>query len=707
MMKRASASNGITFTKWVGLHLSIGAVAFLFAASPVGFNSWVRISAVVFVFLYLVIRLGMNISNVLQDADKGAYRHNYARDIELSSLALFAIGAVAAITGRIESPFLAAMYLPVSLAGIFSTRKIAAAEVLLAYAISAFLFWPARTDSHAIEILLVHLVLLAVFAIFHNFALNKEAELARATLRIELEKMKHKIESEARRFRLTGSGADLEEVSKLSSYLELHSVIQRQLRLLKKMTSSKTVAVYWLDPKNKRLDMVEKISDSRQELAESIPSDRGIVSPVIGNRIPARISSIDWEKRPIPYYTRREKSNAVMITPIKYHGRVRGIVCADREGEPYSELELQMADHVAAEVVHALLNENLYQMLTKSRTDQQNVAKASQALIKPRTPADVFKESLEQLTKIGECEMAVMLLIDSDMRTLHDIRSIGVPIKNILPDPQRLPSERTLLRWVLEKQQNLIYQDLNNLPKRPAIFWKSEKFKAIRSLFISPLTSGQRLIGAVVLASKEPNRFPTDTTEILQIVINQIGVSLENALMYEAVERMAITDALTGLYNRRFFKKTFAEMLLRAERSGNRVAVVMGDIDHFKKINDTYGHPVGDMVLKEVARTLSEHVRRIDIVARYGGEEFIMALDGMGSNAAKKKIEELMDKIRALEFHTELGTFSITMSFGISSFPDDSRDAEEIINIADGALYHSKNSGRNRVTLSSDIGPTI
>jgi len=207
----------------------------------------------------------------------------------------------------------------------------------------------------------------------------------------------------------------------------------------------------------------------------------------------------------------------------------------------------------------------------------------------------------------------------------------------------------------------------------------------------------------MVLGSKTPMKFnDEDLIGTVQVVSNQISVCLENAMIYEAMQRMAITDALTGLYNRRFFMERFGEMLMRSERNRSKLAVVMCDIDFFKKINDTYGHPVGDEVLKKVAKTLSSSIRRIDLLARYGGEEFIFVLEGLSHNDGKRKVEEIMEKIRALEFVTEIGKFSMTMSFGLAVFPNDANDADALLHLADEALYHSKRNGRNRVTLSSE-----
>ena len=139
--------------------------------------------------------------------------------------------------------------------------------------------------------------------------------------------------------------------------------------------------------------------------------------------------------------------------------------------------------------------------------------------------------------------------------------------------------------------------------------------------------------------------------------------------MVGMLEKLAVTDALTGLHNRRYLKERLGEVLARAERHGKPVTAVMCDIDHFKRVNDTYGHVVGDEVIRRVAGVLKTLVRKIDLVARYGGEEFVLLLDSTDAENARHKAEELRQAISREVFDTDQGPFSITMSFGLAVYP--------------------------------------
>ena len=183
---------------------------------------------------------------------------------------------------------------------------------------------------------------------------------------------------------------------------------------------------------------------------------------------------------------------------------------------------------------------------------------------------------------------------------------------------------------------------------------------------------------------------------MLAVIANQVAVSLQNARMYEPLEELATTDGLTGLVNHRTFQERFATMLGRAERHGSPVSLLLTDIDHFKKVNDTYGHPTGDEVLRRVAAILQASARKIDIVARYGGEEFALVLEGTdraGRPPARRARSARRSSSRS---SSREGRVQATLSLGIAGYPDDGREKAEIIARADQSLYAAKHGGRNR-----------
>jgi diguanylate cyclase (GGDEF)-like protein len=173
----------------------------------------------------------------------------------------------------------------------------------------------------------------------------------------------------------------------------------------------------------------------------------------------------------------------------------------------------------------------------------------------------------------------------------------------------------------------------------------------------------------------------------------------ERRRLIAELERLSETDQLTGTLNRRGFLKLAEREFQRARRSGLPLTFVMVDIDHFKGVNDTYGHAAGDMVLAKVAEQCREHLRTIDVVARFGGEEFIILLTDMPLEAAHGVMERLLAAIAVCRVTTIKGDVSVTASFGLSVIDANKIDLETGIRLADEALYEAKNAGRNCIKV--------
>ena len=208
----------------------------------------------------------------------------------------------------------------------------------------------------------------------------------------------------------------------------------------------------------------------------------------------------------------------------------------------------------------------------------------------------------------------------------------------------------------------------------------------------APLWSEQRPIGVVIADDLRP-----DQVDTLSIVANQLSLQLTRVHLYEAIESMAITDALTGLLVRRYFLELAVEELQRSARHRLPCTVIMADLDFFKAKNDTYGHLVGDVVLREVAQLLHKNLRGIDLIARYGGEEFVLLLVETAPDHAAPIAERLRQLVEAHQIRAYDETLSQTVSLGIAGFPEDGQTLEDLIARADEALYAAKHAGRNQV----------
>ncbi len=219
--------------------------------------------------------------------------------------------------------------------------------------------------------------------------------------------------------------------------------------------------------------------------------------------------------------------------------------------------------------------------------------------------------------------------------------------------------------------------------------------KEISAFAVVPLLSESKVVGILAVEN-----LLKDDMERFIVLSLQFALEIKKVLLYETVEKMAITDSLTLLWVRRHFSERLAEELQRSRRHKFEFAFLMMDIDDFKKCNDTYGHLVGDVVLKEIGRLIKENSREIDLASRYGGEEFALALPETGIEGARHVAERIRKKIEDAEFKAYDEKIKLTISIGIAVFPVDASDVKGIIKKSDEALYEAKRSGKNVVCES-------
>jgi diguanylate cyclase (GGDEF)-like protein len=224
--------------------------------------------------------------------------------------------------------------------------------------------------------------------------------------------------------------------------------------------------------------------------------------------------------------------------------------------------------------------------------------------------------------------------------------------------------------------------------------------EGITFLTAMPLYSNKKIIGFLFLARRDPvtESFDFDTVALLSLIGNNISLILDKIKLFQETRRLAITDSLTGLFNRRHFYKHLAIEVARSKRYGNTFSVMLFDIDNFKKINDTYGHHAGDMALIKISDIFKAVSRETDVIVRFGGEEFIIILPNTTEDAAyalanriKQTVEEADFKISTRE------RIRLTLSGGIASFPGNASDEHSLLNAADQALYAAKAAGKNRI----------
>ena len=219
----------------------------------------------------------------------------------------------------------------------------------------------------------------------------------------------------------------------------------------------------------------------------------------------------------------------------------------------------------------------------------------------------------------------------------------------------------------------------------------------IRSAICVPLIHHHELSGVLYVDTQLGGvRFSKEDLEFLTAFADQAAIALENARLY----RLAYTDELTSCYVRRYFDRRLADELERVASDQTPVTVLFVDIDHFKKVNDTYGHAAGDAVLRQVSQVVRDSVRSIDVVARYGGEEFVILFPGQGLRECQVPAERIRKAVEAATFVAGEQSLRCTVSMGLATAPGHARAPADLIKRADEALYQAKRTGRNRLVLA-------
>lgn len=224
--------------------------------------------------------------------------------------------------------------------------------------------------------------------------------------------------------------------------------------------------------------------------------------------------------------------------------------------------------------------------------------------------------------------------------------------------------------------------------------------EGIRSLIAVPLKIQRRTIGVLYLDDFQPREFVDEKLELLSILTSFATMSIDHAHLHEKTAQLACTDGLTGLYNHRQFKKNFSDEVARSNRYNKTLSIILFDVDDFKKFNDTYGHPNGDIVLQEMATMLRELLRDCDTIYRYGGEEFVALLPETPLSEAIKVAERIriFVETESPRFLTGITkTHGVTVSVGVAAQPDDGTDAKVLLKSVDDLMYKAKTKGKNKV----------
>jgi two-component system, cell cycle response regulator len=635
---------------------------------------------------------------------------SYREQLELGSLFVVAayVTAQAAGSGRGESPFQPLVYLVMAFLVAFLARGVGAALVGVAVVLEALL-WAARgARGWDLPEAIVHAGFVALFAVLYHAVLAAQVAAGRRGERLALERRMEELARSAREFRIlsaTAEGADDPAAGERrwteGAVIEIEAAVGGALDVAEVALRTHTCALFWLSADDRALALRDCRSPS-EAIARTLPAGEGALGGAVRRRAPIRLHG---DVKPVSYYLDGTRPRALLAVPLveRRGGHVRGVLVADRlEPVPFTEQDERLLETLAVEVLRAVDAERLMRDVRETREQNERFYRAIARLNRKVKLAEVLDELIGVATEMGPVDFAAIALRDeADAARVRVVRATGEAGK---PSAElegiSFALDEGLVGSAIRMQATLPAADLD--PARTPVFGE-RSLRGLASLKILPLGAGDQAIGALVIGARRPAAYPRELVEQLEVVAMQAAQSIDRARLFDQTERLATTDGLTGLVNHRTFQERLDAHLAQAQRYGKKISLLLCDIDHFKSVNDTYGHPVGDQVLRGVSRTLSKEARNTDVVARYGGEEFAIVMPETDTAGAMVIAERIRERIGKLVFETEQGPLRVTMSLGVATFPEDGAKKAELVERADGCLYHAKRHGRNQSVAAASL----
>jgi two-component system cell cycle response regulator len=636
-------------------------------------------------------------------------RREAISDAEVGLLLLTTVYLLLAFSGGVVSSIYPLVYAVVSFLVTFHRLAVGLPLAAAAIGFEAVLSFGPAAPPEAAAAFPGHVGFIAVFALLNVVFLHAEVARQRRERRRHLEGEVAAMREEARDFRLISTALSAEsrvrsraeEQEKLSqgSIQTIHQQLYYNLDLLRSALELQTCALLWLDETGERLKVKELCTESTQVVEGAIGAGEGVLGAILKEMRPFVLEAPRLSL--LPYYSGSATVGAFVGVPVVEGRAARGVLIGDRAGErQFDEAALALMASAADQVVRVVQSERVFQAVERSKDEHERFYRASAELNRALTLDEVYTAAITGARGVCEFDLAAIATYDA-RRGSHTIRCIvGEAADKLLgsthKDPASIASMAAKNKLALPAGGDWRERDV-------PVFSHPMRIKDYESLLVLPLLVKDEVIGTFTVAAKRAGAFPSDRREMLGVIANQVAISMQNARMYEVVEEQATTDGLTGLVNHRTFQERFSAMLGRADRRAFAVSLLLTDIDHFKKVNDTYGHPTGDEVLRRVAVILKASARKIDIVARYGGEEFAIVLEGTDRAGALQLAERIRQEVEQQSFASPQGAFRVTLSIGVAGYPDDAREKAEIIARADQSLYAAKHGGRNRTVCYGDI----
>lgn len=482
-----------------------------------------------------------------------------------------------------------------------------------------------------------------------------------------------------------------ERVITLEADIDRHKGIERPLlyfvKFIHNVFLAHTTAIFACS--DDKIVLVQGFSHSELFQPETVlESSSGLYHQVISQRKSVLIKEFLQNPDQLGYYRGVVEISSVMIAPITLIDKVVGVLVTDRKAGAYSERDKAVFDEAANTAGFLLAMLRLYE---KARYDVQHlssIAELAEKLHRRLDLKEILSDTIQAFKHFMPCD-------DISIAKVDEVSNSGeVIVSTNIPENTRFPLDDGLVGFVARHRNSIIKEDLSkgNL----IIFKKGVKTHNISFVGV-PIQQDDELLGVIWLEDHQRRKFSEDDVRILNILSYQLSLAWQRAILYDKVKELSIRDGLTYLFNHRHFQETLEKQMAEV----NELVLMLLDIDHFKKINDTYGHQAGDKVLKFLGRLIGQ----VGIAARYGGEEFAIIIPECSLKKCMDKAVRMKDQLLKSEVKVDSAKIRFTVSVGIAHYPGDAKTRVDLIEKADRALYMAKKQGRDRIVIAKSIKP--
>ncbi len=471
------------------------------------------------------------------------------------------------------------------------------------------------------------------------------------------------------------------------STFDLDEVLQRILAIARDYFHLRNVAIALLDKQSQELYIRSQIGWDQGQDEIRLPLGQGITGAAALKKQPVYAPDVTQDPR---YFCSAKSTRSELAIPLMVRDEVVGVLdCQSDRVDHFDPETIDLLTLFSNQASIALQNARLYS-LEQQRARQ---LQAINAIAQQTTAVLELEELLRRVCELIQdafrvSHVSLFLKEDQDLV----LRAHHGTLTPRIPQGGRFPATTEPWASILAGNQTAMESDL-----RAATSTKF--FAESASRMRIPLVSFGQTLGVLALDSAQPDAFRDGDLQSLESVADICATAIQNAHYVERVKQLAYLDGLTGIFNRRFFELRILEEIERARRYGTGMAVIMADIDQFKRLNDEFGHVLGDEVLRQVSSLFHQQVRKIDVVCRYGGEEFGILLTQTNAAHAMNIAEKLRKMVARWQFPGVPRT--VTISAGAAAFPDQGTTRDDLVRAADSALYAAKQAGRNRVCLGT------